>query len=645
MNLQKFFRSIFKHEPKPLVYNFDKKLVTNLSKKFWPSSSQLHYLNQFLSKKEKLIIKSSFLVIILSTLALAIIIIPKHWQVSPGYGGEYTEAIIGQPKMINPIFSNINDVDADITPLIYANLFKFGNSDKLIPELAAGYTISEDQTTYTVKLRQDAFWTDGKKINANDVIFTFETIQNPKENSPLYLAFNGVVIKKINEFEVSFTLKKPYSLFDKSLVVGIIPEHIFGQVLPGNMRLAKENLQPEVTSGQWKFSKLIKTESNIEILTLIKNDRYFGELPFLKKLSFKFYSNFSQIVSDLRSKSIMGMAFLPKNLIKQFGDKNFNSYPLSLPQYSALFFNQSRQPLLKKDDLRLALSKSINKKSVLEIALDGQGSIINSPILSGFLGYNEEIEKIEFNTDEANKLLDKTWERITPEEFFKLNKNTIIEEEEKQLKNSDEWMTNSTTILENITIKAEEIVRAKMNKDQVFYRKNKTTVLSLTLTTANTPEYQSAANTIAAMWRNVGIQVEIIFIEGKQIAREILKGRNYEILLYGEIIGNNPDPFPFWHSSQTEYPGLNLALFSNRKIDTILENARIATSTQIQEKYYKDFQDILLKELPAIFLYSPGYKYLIDKKIKGVEINKILSPSDRFNALSKWYIKTKYSWK
>ena len=166
-------------------------------------------------------------------------------------------------------------------------------------------------------------------------------------------------------------------------------------------------------------------------------------------------------------------------------------------------------------------------------------------------------------------------------------------------------------------------------------------ILTITLTTVNQPENTKAVELIKKAWEKIGVKVDLQIVEGSRISREIIKPRNYQILLFGIIVGSNPDPYPFWHSSQVQDPGLNLSQLANREVDRLLENARKTLDQEEQRENYQRFQDILTSEIPAIFLYNPTYTYVVDKKIKGISVDRIITPADRFNNLEDWYVKTK----
>jgi ABC-type transport system substrate-binding protein len=634
---------------------------------FLPSWPQFKYLGSFLTKIEKIIINIALAVLFLTAIGWGTVWFFKNMALVAASGGEYTEALIGQPKYVNPLFTSANAVDADLVSLIYSGLFQFNNQQKLLPDLASNYSVSADGKIYEINLRKDVKWSDGEPFSAEDVLYTFESIADPEVGSPLLAAFQSVQVEKTGDYSVRFTLKDPFAPFLSSLTVGILPQHIWANIPPAAVRLAKTNLQP-IGSGPWKFSKLTKDSSgNIQNYTLDRNDKYYKNTPYLKTLTFKFYTDHTQAASALKGQEVMAVSFLPNDLANKIAGKNFQLYKFQLPQYTALFFNQDAAPILRDSDMRLALNLAVDKNEVLTQALAGEGEVVNSPILKDEVGYNPNVAFPPFDVEKANQLLDKTWKRVQPEDYFKTEYDAVLKTRQNEInelkKNAatstattatttEGQIEQATTTPEQLAEKIQQIekevsdsIRQDMSAEQSFYRKNKTNeVLAITITTADTPEYQKVADSIAKMWRAVGIKTKIQIVNSNQINRDVLRDRSYQALLYGEIVGSDPDPYPFWHSSQISYPGLNLALFVNRASDKILEDARATTTKKTRADLYEKFQQILAKEIPAVFLYTPTYNFLASKEIKGITLKQIFSPADRFNDLGNWYIKTKRQW-
>ncbi len=648
MNWKKKFLHL-KTRKKPFNQRLDERLLKNISDKKIPNLQQIKHAFKFLNSLEKKIVYICLGIATISSLLWLIFFINNNLVEIPKTGGEYIEAVVGQPKNINPLFSSTNDVDADLTSLVYSGLFKIDENNKIAPDLAYEYILSEDQKIYTIKLREDIYWHDKEKFDATDVLFTLGTIQDITVGSPLSPAFQGVKIEKIDDFTVSFTLQEPFTPFLNSLTVGILPEHIWNQVTPANIKLAKNNLQP-IGTGAWKFNKLVKDDSgNIQTYILIQNESYYKEIPYLKTLIFKFYQTYEQALDALRNENVKAISFLPRKYKDKIPGKEFNLYQLQLPQYTSIFFNQKQNSHLKDYDLRLALALSIDKEKILKESLQDEGEVIYSPVLKNEIGYYPEIEKMGLDIDRANELLDETWNKIQPEEYFEASKQEKFVGYEEEIKNIKENPSSTpemvSTTLDNINQEIEKTAREEMNANQSFYRKNKEgDILKITITTADTEQYITAAELIASMWRKIGVYTTVQSVSSKLINKDTIKERSYEILLYAEIIGSDPDLFPFWHSSQINYPGLNLSMFSDKDADKYLENARTATDDETRDELYKKFQDLLIEKLPAIFLYTPNYNFIASKELNGLETKYISSPSDRYSDINNWYIKTKKSW-
>lgn len=633
----------------------DTKLIHSLNQKKIPSLKQIKYLPHVLNPKQRLIIKGLIVLIAVSLIFLTSNFYLRNFLPTPTVGGEYVEGLIGAPQYINPLLSQTNDVDSDISRLIFSGLLRYDKEFQLVPELTQSWQEGEDKKTYTFVLKPDLKWHDGQALTADDVIFTFQSLKDPDFKSPLLISFRGVEIEKVDEQTIKFILPEIYPAFLEVLTVGILPEHIWGEIPPINANLTEYNLKP-IGSGTWKFKSLAKDRlGNIKSYTLVPNPDYYGPKPYLEKITFKFYPDFETGVSALKSHSVEGLSFLPKELKTELnGQKNLNYYSFYLPQYTAIFFNQKQNEILKDQAVRKALALGVDKSKILTEALQLEGEIIDGPILPVDITLSPD-KIINFDANKANQTLEEAgWKQITPEaylEFIKKQEEAAEEDQEnaaategdeedvpeemEEKKDEEEPLTDEEIPPPASTQRGEEEEPA-----QSFYRQKDDAILEITLTTVNQPENTKAAELIAESWQNIGVKVNLQIIEGSKISREVIKPRNYEILLFGIIVGSNPDPYPFWHSSQVQDPGLNLALLADREVDKLLEDAKTTTELEKQTENYQHFQDILATKIPAIFLHTPTYTYVVDQKIKGVSLDRIIIPADRFNDLQDWYIKT-----
>ena len=172
-----------------------------------------------------------------------------------------------------------------------------------------------------------------------------------------------------------------------------------------------------------------------------------------------------------------------------------------------------------------------------------------------------------------------------------------------------------------------------------------TLLLSFTLTTVDQPTLKEVASLIKEQWKLLGVNLEIKTFDISSLEEEIIKPRNYEMLLFGEVLTSIPDLFPFWHSSQVKDPGLNLAGYQNKKADILLEETRRTLDEKERKEALEKFQNILIEDAPVIFLYRPDYLYLVSKEIKGLNVKIITDSAKRFSGIENWYIETKRAWK
>lgn len=173
----------------------------------------------------------------------------------PAPGGIYNEGILGSFTNVNPIYAS-GSVDSSVSRLVFAGLFTFNDKNQLVGELAKSYTVDARGTTYTVSLKDNLQWQDGKPLTAEDVVFTYTTIQNPDTKSPLASSWQGIKVAAIDKKTVSFTLPSILSAFPYSMVNGIIPKHVLGKVAPDQMRSVLFNTNSPIGSGPLNGTQL-----------------------------------------------------------------------------------------------------------------------------------------------------------------------------------------------------------------------------------------------------------------------------------------------------------------------------------------------------------------------------------------------------
>lgn len=581
-----------------------------------PSWEQLRYLRKFYSAKEILASKLSLFFILAAALALGANLYFNNLEKMPAPGGQIIEAAVGAPTYVNPLFSQTNDADQDLVNLIFSGLLKIDESGRLAPDLAASYAIDEKGLVYTFTLRSGAKWHDGEAVTADDVVFTAQSIKEQNFKSPLNPVLRNVEVKKIDDLSLSFTLPEPLSPFLAVFTFGILPEHLWRDIDPAHAILADLNLRP-IGSGPYRFASLLKDKKgNIREYRLERFNDYYQSGPFIGKISLKFFDNYEDAASALASGNADSFGFLPR------GEENFKKsgyqkiYNFDLPQYTAVFFNQGSSSALADKNVRAALALATSREQIIKAAFSADSAQpAYSPIPPGFVGYDSEQNKPLFDPAAAAAILDAAgWAR------------------------SEEGGAGQDS---NLGLTPEE--KPKYARKKKVRRDNKEAeeTLTVTLTAAQRPETVKAAEALKALWENIGVKVELKIVDLATIQKDVIKPRAFEALLFGQILGRDPDPYPFWHSSQANDPGLNLPRWANRTADKLLEEARQTPNPDVRQKNYLEFQKLLNEDMPAIFLYRLNYVYILPDNIKGNGTQIIHKPSDRFANINKWFIKTK----
>lgn len=169
--------------------------------------------------------------------------------------------------------------------------------------------------------------------------------------------------------------------------------------------------------------------------------------------------------------------------------------------------------------------------------------------------------------------------------------------------------------------------------------------LEFRLVTSDNQKNVDTAKSIAEKWSKNNFKINLDIKDNVTLQKTTIPKRDYDILLYGLDYGEDPDPYPFWHSSQINPPaggdGRNLSNFKNTKADKLLEEARQEFDFKKREEKYNEFGQILDQEIPAFEVSQDILYYQASNKVKGLE--KIIGSfeADRFLNVFSWYLNTK----
>lgn len=503
----------------------------------------------------------------------------------PAYGGSLSEGEVGSPQFINPLLA-ISDADRDLSQLTYAGLMGLSGTGSLVPVLAESYTMSADGKSYTFILRSNSTFSDGTPVTANDVAFTIQKAQDPALKSPKYADWAGVSVKAIDQHTVRFTLTKPYAPFLGLTTLGILPSRLWQNMSNEEFPFSTLETSP-VGAGPFKVASISRDASGlIKSVLVAENPYYILGRPYLDTIRFNFYSRSEDLASALSS-GVEESAY-------DIGTKGALTAPYA--RVFGVFFNPSETQVYARAEVRKALSLALDRQRIVDTVLGGYATAIMGPVPPGENVKQVPIPESENPTAAAAKVLQSAgWVYDGPSRLWK--------------------NAGAKQTLDGITIR-----------------------------TSNVPELKNVASAVKADWEKLGIQVGIELYEPGDLSQNVIRPRKYGALLYGMVIGRDQDLYAFWDSQERNDPGLNIALYTNKTVDALLESARGSADEETRAANLQKVEDIVAADYPAAFLYAPDFTYAVPADLRGVVLPQIITPADRFATVASWYRTTDAVW-
>lgn len=512
----------------------------------------------------------------------------SYMQVAPVAGGTYIEGMVGNVATLNPLYVS-STPEKSVVNLVFSSLYKYDEKGGIKGDLATSIKTENNDKTYLVTIRDNAFWQDGKPISADDVMYTIDLMQDPEARAPAYASWQHVKASKVNQHTVKFELDSAYAPFQHALIFPILPKHVLSNVEPSKFR-ESVNGTNLIGSGPYSLVSMQQVEGGnaSKIVRLKRSSNYYKALPNIERIQIFSYETNDNLVKALSEGEVdagSGISMLDTEKVNR--DRySVKAQPAASGVYA--LFNTTNGQL-----------KDQNIRSALQVGTDIDSLIAKYPVevnklVGPFTDRQIDSSKVtqpKYDINRANAMLDKAG-----------------------------W---------------------KFGQDNLRHKGDQ--VLSLDMVTVKDSDYEKAANELAKQWKQLGFEINLDVVDGddpaQNIASSVLQPRNYDVLIYELFLGGDADVYAYWHSTQLVDSGLNLTNFSDPVSDDILVSARSRLEPNLRQAKYQSFANRWLQKSPAVALYESNFVYVAKPRIKTVSNNAyVVTPEAHFSDVVYWTV-------
>ncbi len=498
----------------------------------------------------------------------------------PAFGDVLVLSSIGDASNLIPMLASDASSHA-VAGFIFNGLVKYDKDYKIVGDLARSWDIENGGRLLRFHLRNDVLWHDGEKFTAGDVMFTYKLIIDPK--TPTAYAEKYKLVKNarvMDEYTFEVEYEKPLA---PALIswgaLQMLPEHL----LKGQDIAKTPFARNPVGTGPFRF---VSWQTGQKI-TLTANETYFDGMPFLMGINYRIIPDQNTEFLELKAGSIDMMDLTPLQYLRQTDTPEFKKmyakYKYLSDGYTYLGFNLKRKPF---DDalVRRAVAYAVDKEEIIKGVLQGLGEVATGPYKPGTSWYNTGVTRYPHDPDKARQLLMEAG-------YLDRNGDGIVEKDGSPL------------------------------------------VLNI-ITNQGNPLREKTAQIIQQRLKAVGIDVKIRIIEWTVFLKQYVDKGNFDAVILGWNILQDPDLFNVWHSSQAVSGGLNFVGYKDEEVDRLLVDGRETYDNARRKQCYDRIQEILAEQQPYVFLYVPYSLPAVSSRIKGI----VPAPAGITYNLEKWFV-------
>ncbi len=488
---------------------------------------------------------------------------------TPAYGDTVIDSLLGNISSLIPTITSDSASHA-VGDQIYSGLVTFDKDLNPVGELAESWEFSADCRDLTFRLRPGVRWHDGRPFTADDVVFTWETIVDPKTPSPYkseYALVESVRAEGPGIVRVRYT--QPFAKALMNWATAMLPKHLLEKyVREGKIREAPQNWSAPVGTGPYRFKELRSGEK----IVLVSNPDYWEGRPYISRIVYRIIPSQATTFLELKAKGVDATGLTALQYKRQTGYRAFKdayrkfSHPGN--GYTYIGFNL-KDPRFADRRVRHAFAHAIDKREVIEGVRLGLAREATGPYKPGTWVYTDKVKTYPYDMAKARRLLAEAG-----------------------------WK--------------------ERNADGLLVKDGKPFTFEL-LTNQGNDERKKVAEIVQAQLRELGVGVEIRTLEWAALLKEHIKKRNFEAIVLGWGIGIDPDQFVVWHSSQSGPDQLNHISYANPEVDAMLESGRTTCVRADRLRYYHRLQEVLAEDLPLVFLYFADALPVVSSRVYAID--------------------------
>ena len=491
---------------------------------------------------------------------------------------------LADAKRLLPLLAT-DSASGDISGWIFNGLTKYDKNIKIIGDLAESWKVSSDGLTIIFHLRKGVLWHDGTEFTADDVVFTYNTVINPKVPTP-YSSIYGPVekVEALDKYTIKVVYKEPFAPALESWGMGIIPKHI----LDGSDISSEYYNRNPIGTGPYKLKEWVTGQK----IVLEAFDDYFEGRPKIDKYIARVIPDTATMFLELKFGGIDFMGLTPPQYKLQANTEFFNKYfqKFRYPSFGYTYLGYNLlDPKFSDKRVRQALTYAINKKDIIEGVLLGYGTPCTGPFPPESWAYNPEVKDLEYDPERAKRLFEEAGWRM--------------------------HRGNCVSPVEPLPEK-----RGSRSGDEVLLmcKDGKPFIFTVLVNQGNEARLK-AAQIIKENLKNVGVEMNIKVLEWQAMLHEFIDKKRFEAVIMGWALSRDPDIYDIWHSSKTKEGEFNFISYKNEEVDRLLLDGRRTFDMEKRKKIYHRIHEILSDEQPYAFLYVPDALPVLHKRFKGVE--------------------------